>query len=92
MTRTPKPKEAHPVEAFEADVIANAAIWTAVQHRGPFDRQKHEARTQAEAEAEGARMLADRDDKAVMIYAVNKEGRQALVKTLRAGRRSENAE
>ncbi len=77
------PKQAHPVEAFEDSIIANATSWTAFQGRGPFDRQKFEGPTQADARAAARQMLDQRPDRSVLIYAVNAEGRQALAETIR---------
>jgi hypothetical protein len=75
-------KPVHPVEAFEASVIASATSWTAFQARGPFDRHKFEGLTRAEAEAAAHAMLDERPDRSVLIYAVNAEGRQALADTI----------
>jgi hypothetical protein len=78
--KKPKPKTAAQIEleAYEASIIAGAAIWTAFQFRGPRDRVKAEASTRELAEAAGRDMLASCPSKKVMIYAVNAAGRQAL--------------
>lgn len=77
-------KNPHPVEAWEASVIENAVRWSAFQFRGPYDRQKIEAPSRASAIAAGEGLLKERPDRAVMIYAITAEGRQALAQTLRA--------
>lgn len=76
-------KPPHPVEAYEASVIANAVCWTTFQARGPFDRQKEEHPTREAAREDAQRLIAERPDRSVMIYAVNAEGRQALAETIR---------
>jgi ABC-type sugar transport system substrate-binding protein len=75
-------KAPHPVEAYEADIIANAASWSAFQFRGVGDRQKAECATREEAQAAARQMIASHP-KAVMIYAISAAGRQALAETIR---------
>lgn len=77
-------KQPHPVEAWEAEVIAHAVRWSAFQFRGPWDRQKIEAHSRDSAIEAGRALLTERPDRAVMIYAISAEGRQALAETLRA--------
>lgn len=76
-------KPPHPVEAFEAEIIANAVEWTAFQFRGPRNRQKFPCLTREEAVQAAHAMLADYSVRPVMIYAINAEGRQALAETIR---------
>jgi hypothetical protein len=79
-------KPDHPVIAWEADVIANAVSWSAFQFRGVHGRQKATAETREEAVAFGRAMLEDDPHRAVLIYAVNREGRTALAETLRSSK------
>lgn len=71
---------------FDQSIIANASYFVAFQFRGREERARSpEVATLAEAEA-FAPIMHQQDDRAhrrpVMIYAVNKEGRDTLVKTI----------
>ena len=83
MKRTPKAP--HPVEAHDAEIIANAVHFTAFQFRGRGDRRKiDEIPNVTVANARALEMLKERKDKPVMIYAVDAKGRQALSHTVEA--------
>ena len=68
------------IATFEKDVLARATLFTAfVQARG--QRIKAERATQDEA-IEAAKTLAAEHGKAVLVYGVSPEGRQALAGTV----------
>ncbi len=75
-------KAPHPVDEFEADVIANADHFTVFVQMAPGDRRKETCQTK-----EGAIALATdwakASGRAILVYAVTPQGRQALVTTIR---------
>lgn len=75
-------KSDHPVEAFERSIIERAEFFTAFLQVAPGDRIRHELATQAEAEGV-AQLMANSFQRAVLVYAVDPEGRQALAATIR---------
>lgn len=81
---SPMAKSPHPVEVYEASIIAGAVSWTAFQFRGARNAQKFESADRPGAEGAARAMLADYPERPVLIYAINAEGRQAVADTLRA--------
>lgn len=79
-------KKPHPADDFAAQIIAEAAYFTAFVQIAPGQRLRAEAQTQAEAEEIGRQMAAEAG-KPVLIYAVNAAGRSALAATIPAARR-----
>lgn len=83
------PKTPHPVEARDAQWIAEAVHFTAFLRIGPHVRHKLDEATEAEARA-WARAMADEHGRAVLIYAVTKEGRSAFVTSIKPEKRTED--
>jgi surface antigen len=80
-------KSEHPVEAFEREIISNAKYFTAFVQLAPGQREKYECRSRPEAEAI-AQTMANGYGKAVLVYAVDDAGRQALAATIRPQKRT----
>lgn len=74
-------KAPHPVDAFEAEVIANAEYFTAFIQVRPGERYNVRKESEAEARDEAA-ALANHFKRSSLVYAVNPQGRQALVTTI----------
>lgn len=67
---------------WEAKVIAEAVAWTAFQWRGPRNRVRRDAETEAEAAALGAALLEEHPARGVMLYATNAKGNSVHVRNL----------
>lgn len=73
-------KAPHPVESYDAALIARATHFTAFQFRGRHDRRKEDnIPTLAEAEEKAREILRENSSRPVAIYAVDAGNNQAHV-------------
>lgn len=78
MSQLPKTEE-----AYHEAVNAGAVQWTAFQFRGRGARYKAVCASLEAAIAAGHTLLSECGERAVLVYAIDQDGRQTLVANLR---------
>jgi hypothetical protein len=71
------PKAPHPSDLRDAQVLAEATLWTAFVQVAPGDRRRAEFPTRSAAETHASE-AAIRLKRPIMVYGVNAAGRSAL--------------